>query len=179
VAVLGGGNTAMDAAVTAARLGVDDVYLVYRRSYGEMPAWPEEKEKLLAAGVHPLFLTQPLGYAVDGEGRLAGVRICRTELGAPDASGRRRPAAVPDSESVLAVDTAIEALGQAMPDDLSDALAALPRTEAGLLRVEADTGYTGVDNVYAGGDVVNGGTTAVQGIAEGMRAADAIDGRLA
>jgi len=176
VAVLGGGNTAIDAAVTARSLGAGDVYLVYRRSFGEMPAWPSEIRGFMESGGHLLLLTQPTGYETDADGNLTGVKVVRTELGEPDASGRRKPVPVPDSESVLGVGMAIEALGQSLPEALKREIKGLPLTEDGLVRtVSEDSCATGFDNVYAGGDLVNGGTTAVQGIADGMRAADEID----
>ena len=174
VAVLGGGNTAMDAACTAKRLGASDVYLVYRRSFSEMPAWPAEREKAVAEGVHMLILTQPLGYAVTGE-RLTGLRICRTALGEPDESGRRRPEPLPGSESVLPVDLVVEAIGQVVPDAVHRALGELRFTRQGLLETRPGSFGTALPGVFAGGDLVNGGTTAVQGIAEGMRAAEEID----
>jgi len=174
VAVIGGGNTAIDAAVTAKRLGARDVYLVYRRSYAEMPAWPTEREHLLASGGHLMMLMQPVGYETDAAGRLTGLKIQRTVLGEPDASGRRRPEPVPDSQSVLAVDAVIEATGQTVPADLADALEALGRTPSGALKMRAGSAATSLDGVYAGGDLVNGGTTAVRGIAEGLAAAEEI-----
>jgi glutamate synthase (NADPH/NADH) small chain len=179
VAVLGGGNTAMDAALTARRLGARDVYLVYRRSFAEMPAWPQERERFLASGGHCLILTQPLGYEVDAGGRLQGVRIARTELGAADASGRRRPRAVPGTESVLKVQLAIEALGQRLPESVRVALRDLRFAPEGWVQTVAPgSAATGVDKVFAAGDLVSGGTTAVQGIAEGMRAAEEMDAGL-
>ena len=174
VAVLGGGNTAIDAAVTARRLGAPDVYVVYRRSLAEMPAWPEEREQFIRRGGHLLILTQPLGYVADGDGRLRGLRIARTELGSPDASGRRAPRVVPDSESVLEVGLVIEALGQGLSGPLREALEGLALTRHGLVATQPDSLATSLAGVYAGGDLVNGGTTAVRGIAEGMRAAEEI-----
>ena len=175
VAVLGGGNTAMDAAVTARRLGAVDVYLVYRRSFAEMPAWPEERQKLLDSGGHVLILTQPIGYEVDEHGVLGGLRVVRTELGEADASGRRRPEAVAGSESVLRVDLVIEAIGQGIPDETKAHLAGFSFTRSGLVQTAGEGSLSaGVDHVYVAGDLVNGGTTAVQGIAEGMKAAEEI-----
>jgi glutamate synthase (NADPH/NADH) small chain len=178
VAVLGGGNTALDAALTARRLGARDVYLVYRRSFTEMPAWREERDAFLAAGGHVLILTQPLGYVSDERGRLTGVRIARTELGAPDQSGRRKPVVIPDSESVLPVGLAVEALGSSVSEELRAALRPLEFTREGFLAVRPDSCFTGTPKVYAGGDLVNGGTTVVQGIADGQRAAAEIDAAL-
>ncbi|MBN1676580.1 MAG: FAD-dependent oxidoreductase [Kiritimatiellae bacterium] len=175
VAVLGGGNTAVDAALAAKRLGASDVYVVYRRSFAEMPAWERERNELLAAGCHLMILTQPLGYVTAGENKLTGLKIVRTELGEPDESGRRRPVAVPGTESVLPVDLAVEAIGQTMPGSLRAALAGLRLSSAGLVEVEPGSARTSVDGVFAGGDVVNGGTTAVQGVTEGMRAAEEMD----
>lgn len=175
VAVLGGGNTAMDAAATARDLGVKDVYVVYRRSLAEMPAWPDERDRVLQLGCHLLILTQPVGYQTDHAGKLTGLRVARTELGPPDDSGRRSPSIVPDTESVMAVDLVIEALGQGIPADLREALRGVGLTKHGLVAAPPDSQATSVAGVFAGGDLVNGGTTAVQGIAEGMRAADEID----
>ncbi|MGM0486467.1 MAG: FAD-dependent oxidoreductase [Planctomycetota bacterium] len=175
VAVLGGGNTATDAAITARDIGVRDVYLVYRRSWTEMPAWPNERQKLLDSGTHVLVLTQPLGYEMDERGKLVGVRVARTELGEPDESGRRTPHVLPDTENVLPVDLVVEALGQGTPESLREALPGLAFTKRGLLATEPGSQATGLPGVFVGGDLVNGGTTAVQGIAEGMRAAEEID----
>ena len=175
VAVIGGGNTAMDAACTAKRLGARDVYLLYRRSFAELPAWPAERDHALRNGIHFLILAQPTGYATRADGRVAGVTIRRTELGDPDASGRRSPRPVPDSEQVLGADLVIEAIGQQAPDALRQALPGVAFTETGRVKVHPDTGATSRPRVFAGGDLVNGGTTAVQGVADGMKAADAID----
>ncbi|OGV63457.1 MAG: hypothetical protein A2498_09185 [Lentisphaerae bacterium RIFOXYC12_FULL_60_16] len=175
VAVIGGGNTAMDAAVTARQLGARDVYLVYRRSFAEMPAWPAERDHFLASGGHCLVLTQPTGYLADATGRLEGVRVVRTELGEPDASGRRRPVPVTGSESVLRAGLVLEALGQEMSDELRGALDGLTLTAGGLVQTESPQSFrTSMHRVYAAGDIISGGTTAVQGIAEGLHAADQI-----
>jgi len=175
VAVLGAGNTAMDAAATAHRLGAEDVFVVYRRSFAEMPAWPSEREEVLELGCHLLILTQPLGYETDVSGKLTGLRVARTELGSADESGRRAPRVVPQTESVMEVDLVIEAMGQAIPPELREALGSLALTHGGLVATEPGSQATSVGGVFAGGDLVNGGTTAVQGVAEGMRAADEID----
>ncbi|MGE5551577.1 MAG: FAD-dependent oxidoreductase [Bacteroidota bacterium] len=177
VAVIGGGNTAIDAAVTAKQLGADDVYLVYRRSYLQMPAWEEDRDVLLKRGVEPLFLTQPLGY-VTADGKLTGLRVARTELGPADASGRRRPRIVPGSESVLPVTMAIEAMGQGIPVELREALGDLVSADTDRVQVLPGSSATKIQGVYAGGDLVNGGRTAVQAVAEGMRAAEEIDAYL-
>ena len=174
-AVLGAGNTAVDAALAAKRIGARDVFIVYRRSFYEMPAWKSERDRFLQAGGHLLILTQPVGYQTDEEGRLTGLKVARTELGAPDESGRRRPLIVPESESVIPVDTVIEAIGQGISPSLRRALGKLDFTSRGLVATMLDSQATTLPGIFAGGDIVNGGTTAVQGIAEGMRAAEQID----
>ena len=174
VAVLGGGNTAMDAATTALSLGARDVYVVYRRSFAEMPAWPADRDEALDMGVHLLMLTQPVGYEVSSDGRVIGVRAARTVLGEPDATGRRRPIVVPNSESVLEVEMVLEALGQELPEELESLIPGVELSSERLIKVD-ERSRTSREGVFAGGDVVNGGTTAVQATAEGMRAAEAID----
>ena len=179
VAVIGGGNTAMDAAVTAAERGGEDVFLLYRRSYAQMPAWPAERDEALRAGVHFLVLCQPVGYALDDGGHVCGVLADRTELGEPDASGRRRPVQVPDSRFTVAVDLAVEAIGERISGELAAALPGVALTTAGLVRVDGETLETSRKGVWAAGDVTNGGRTVVQAVAEGRRAAEQIDARLA
>ena len=174
VAVLGGGNTAVDAAVTAKRLGADDVYLIYRRSFLQMPAWEEDRQTLLRSGVQPLFLTQPLGYET-AEGRLIGVRIARTELGPADSSGRRRPRTIPGSEGTLAVEMAIEAMGQDLPAAVGDALRGVGVEVGETVGTLPGTSATKVEGIFAGGDLVNGGETVVRAVADGMKAAEEID----
>ena len=176
VAVLGAGNTAMDAAVAARELGARDVYVVYRRSFAEMPAWPSERERVLALGGHCLILSQPLGYETDARGRLTGVRVARTELGEPDASGRRQPVTLPGSESVLRVDMAVEAIGQTASEALRKALKGLRWSKNGTVQTVADGSFhTGVGKIFATGDLISGGTTAVRSIFEGMRAGEEMD----
>ncbi len=173
VAVLGGGNSAMDAAVTARRAGARDVYVVYRRSFAQMPAWPAERDEALEAGVHLLLLTRPLGYVAEG-GRLRGVRVVGTVLGEPDESGRRRPIVDEGSERVLDVDLAIEAIGQAPPGDLGHWLPGVELTDRGLIATEEGSTRTSRQGIYAGGDIVNGGDTVVQAVADGVAAAHEI-----
>jgi NADPH-dependent glutamate synthase beta subunit-like oxidoreductase len=177
VAVLGGGNTAFDAAVTAKRLGAQDVYVVYRRSFVEMPGWPGERNEALEAGVHFLILTQPLDYVVDAQGRLTGLKIARTRLGKADSSGRRSPEVIPGSESLLEVGLVIEALGQRVDQRLAEWIAPV-KMEKGLIKTSGGAA-TSVPGIFAGGDVVNGGTTAAQAVHEGYLAAAEIDGYLA
>jgi 2,4-dienoyl-CoA reductase (NADPH2) len=174
VAVVGGGNTAIDAATTAKKLGVRDVYLVYRRSFGQMPAWKGERDDLLEAGVHLMILTQPSGYVFDN-GKLKGLKVVRTRLGEPDASGRRRPEPVPGSESVLETGLVIEAIGQKLSDDVVGALDGVAVSSESLIVADPVTFATNVKGVFAAGDCVNGGETAVRGVFEGMKAAESVD----
>ena len=171
VLVIGGGNTAVDAALTAKRAGARDVAIVYRRSFAEMPAWPQERDEAMRAGVNFLILTQPLGYAADATGRLAALRVVRTRLGAPGADGRRSPEAVPGSEHAIPADLVIEAIGQEVDAGLKQALAGLEFTRAGRIRTREGSLETTMAGVFAAGDIVNGGTTVVQAVAEGARAA--------
>ncbi len=175
VAVIGGGNTAMDAAVTARRLGARDVYLLYRRSFSELPAWPAERDHALRKQVHFLILTQPVGYVSGPDGRLAGIKVVRTELGEPDASGRRAPKPVPNSESVLEAGLVIEAIGQRVPEALRQALSGVAFTPDGRVQIKPKSTATSRERVFAGGDLVNGGATAVRGVYEGMQAANEIN----
>jgi glutamate synthase (NADPH/NADH) small chain len=178
VAVLGGGNTALDAATTAKRLGARDVYLIYRRSFAELPAWPEERDQALRAGVHFLILTQPVDYVPDENGKLTGLRIARTELGEPDGSGRRRPHVLKGTEGTLDVELVVEALGQRASADLARLLPGVELGGNGLVTVDAETHATSRDRVYAGGDIVNGGETAARAVGDGVSAARHIDGAL-
>jgi glutamate synthase (NADPH/NADH) small chain len=139
-----------------------------------MPAWPAERDEALAMGVHFLLLTQPVRYVADEQGRLVGLVIARTVLGEPDSSGRRRPVVVLDSESVLEVEMALEALGQKLPDGFERLIPGVELTTDSLIKTD-DDGRTSREGVFAGGDVTNGGATVVQAVADGMRAADAID----
>jgi NADPH-dependent glutamate synthase beta subunit-like oxidoreductase/2,4-dienoyl-CoA reductase-like NADH-dependent reductase (Old Yellow Enzyme family) len=178
VAVLGGGNTAVDAAVEAVLCGAQDVYLVYRRSFAEMPAWPMVRNEAQNLGVQFLLLTQPLGYEVGTDGKLRGLWITRTRLGEPDESGRRRPILTHDRENLLEVDMVIEALGQRLPLGIEHLLPGIEFTDDRLIKVDEHC-RTSRPGVYAGGDVVRGGATVVQAVADGVCAAEAIASDLA
>jgi glutamate synthase (NADPH) small chain len=173
VAVLGGGNSAMDAAVTAKRAGAEDVYLIYRRSFAEMPAWPTERDEAVSAGVHFIILTQPVDYATDEEGLLRGVQVVSTRLGKADNSGRRQPEPIAGTERVIEAGLVIEALGQRAAADLDEWVGGVELTEEGLIAV-TDEMETSRPGVFAGGDIVNGGATVVQAVAEGVKAAKGI-----
>jgi 2,4-dienoyl-CoA reductase (NADPH2) len=177
VAVVGGGNTAIDAAMTAIKQGVRDVYLVYRRSFIQMPAWKSERDSLLDSGVHLMILTQPLEYVFNKE-KLVGMKIVRTKLGEPDASGRRTPQIVPNSESILAVEMVIQATGQKLSDRVLKSLGTVEVSKDGLIAVNPESFTTNTSGVFAAGDCVNGGETAVRGVSDGMKAAESINAYL-
>lgn len=172
VAVIGGGNTAMDAAVTAKNLGARDVYLIYRRSFAELPAWPKERDEALNAGVHFLVLSQPVAYSADDQNRLKSVSLARTKLGEPDASGRRRPVTLPGVASELPVEMVIEAIGQRTPEKLDQILPGVTLTKNGLIQLFDNSQATSLEMVFAGGDITNGGATAVQAVADAIKAAN-------
>ncbi len=173
VAVIGGGNVAMDAARTAKRLGAEKVYLVYRRTRQEMPARLEEIAHAEEEGIEFLFLHNPVRYEGDAEGRVVKAVLQKMKLGEPDASGRRKP--VPTDEMVeLAVDTAVVSIGNG-PNPL------VPRTSPGLkvkkwgnILTEKATGRTSLERVWAGGDIVLGAATVILAMGAGRTAARSI-----
>lgn len=167
VAVLGGGNVAIDAACTAKRLGAEQVMVIYRRSEAEMPAWKSEVAFAREEGIEFRFLETPV--AVLGNSVVSGLRLIRMALGEPDESGRRRPVPVAGSEFELAADMVIKALGQNAKPAFG-----LATDKKGLLLVNEE-GQTSDPAVFAGGDAVNGGLTVVRAVAEGRRAAQGID----
>jgi NADPH-dependent glutamate synthase beta subunit-like oxidoreductase/2,4-dienoyl-CoA reductase-like NADH-dependent reductase (Old Yellow Enzyme family) len=170
--VIGGGNTAMDVAVSLKNLGVRDVFLVYRRSFMELPAWTQEVTNALEKGVHFLVLNQPVGY-VEDMGKLTGVKLQRTTLGEPDATGRPAPVLIEGSEYVLPATICVEATGQKVPGSLAKALNGVEFVR-GKIRIARGKHGTTRDRVFAGGDIINGGMTVVQAVREGMDAADEI-----
>lgn len=173
VAVIGGGNTAMDVAVTAVRAGARDVFVIYRRSFREMPAWSAEQNRAMGAGVHFLILTQPLEYR-SSDGKLTGIRLCPTRLGEPDGSGRRRPESLKSSAYELDMDIVVEAIGQESPDGIDKTLPGVEFVR-GLIRTKPGTLATSRQGVFAGGDLVRGASTVVAAVADGMKAASQID----
>ncbi|MBC7222281.1 FAD-dependent oxidoreductase [Candidatus Bipolaricaulota bacterium] len=172
VAVIGGGNTAIDAARTARRLGAD-VVIIYRRGREEMPAEPEEVHEAEEEGVRFEFLAQPIAFLSEGE-RLLGIKCQRMKLSEPDSSGRRRPVPIPGAEFVVPVEVAIVAVGQEADFAfLSEMGIALKKD--GTIEADPDTGKTNRPKVFAGGDAVTGPSIAIEAIAAGHRAALAID----
>ena len=184
VAVVGGGNVAMDAARTALRLGADNVYIVYRRSMDEIPARREEVEHAEEEGVKFEILRNPveiLGYNNPEDKRdpkngfVTGIRVIKCELGEPDEKGRRRPVEVAGSEYVLPVDCVIMAIGTSPNPLIKNTTAGLEVNKHGGIIVEEETGKTSKDGVYAGGDAVTGAATVILAMGAGKTAAKAID----
>ncbi|MCR5095859.1 MAG: NADPH-dependent glutamate synthase [Erysipelotrichaceae bacterium] len=183
VAVVGGGNVAMDAARTALRLGADKVYIVYRRSMEELPARKEEVEHAEEEGIDFRLLNNPveiLGYNNPDDPRdpkngfVTGIKCIKMELGEPDASGRRRPVEVPGSEFVLDVDAVIMSIGTSPNPLIKDTTKGLEVNSHGGIIVNED-GLTSRDAVYAGGDAVTGAATVISAMGAGKLAAKSID----
>lgn len=173
VAVIGGGNTAMDVAVTAVKANAKDVYVIYRRSFKEMPAWGAERDRAIAAGVHFQVLTQPLEY-LSRNGVLTGIKLCPTRLGNPDRSGRRSPQPLESSAYTLDMDLVVEAIGQTTPEGIEKILPGV-EFDHGLIRTNRGTFATSRAGVFAGGDLTRGPATVVAAVTDGMNAANEID----
>ena len=178
VAVVGGGNVAMDAARCAKRLGAEHVYIVYRRGEAEMPARAEEIHHAREEGIEFHLLNNPTRILSDGKGSVAGMECIRMELGEPDESGRRRPVEVPGSEFVLDVDTVIMALGTTPNPLIRSTTPGLETDRKGCLVVHEDTMETTREHVYAGGDAVTGAATVILAMGAGKKAAAAIHAAL-
>jgi heterodisulfide reductase subunit A-like polyferredoxin len=172
VAVVGGGNTAIDCARTAKRLGAEHVTVVYRRSRAEMPAAKEEIDALEREGVKIAWLALPTRF-LSVNGRVSGMQCVRMTLGAPDSSGRRRPVPVHGSEHTVAADTVIAAIGQVTQIEFLQALGIFVNPN-GTLTIERKTGATNLEGVFAGGDVVTGAAYVIDAIAAGKKAAHSI-----
>ena len=184
VAVVGGGNVAMDAARTALRLGAEKVYIVYRRSLEELPARREEVEHAMEEGIEFKLLNNPieiLGYQNPDDRRdpkngfVTGMKCIRMELGEPDEKGRRRPVPVPGSEFTLDVDTVVIAIGTSPNPLIKSTTKGLEVNRKGGIVVEEATGATSREGVYAGGDAVTGAATVISAMGAGKAAAAAID----
>lgn len=179
VAVLGGGNVAMDASRMALRLGADKVYLVYRRSEAEMPARIEEVHHAKQEGVEFRVLQNAKRVLGDENGHVSGLECLKYELGEPDASGRRSPVAIPGSEFVLDVDTVVVAVGNASNPLIPTTTEGLEVNKRGNIVVNPETNATSIPGVFAGGDIVLGAATVILAMGEGRRAAAGINAYLA
>ena len=184
VAVVGGGNVAMDAARTALRLGADNVYIVYRRSMDELPARKEEVEHAEEEGIKFEILRNPvelIGYYNESDkrdpknGSVVGMKVIKCELGEPDEKGRRRPVEIKGSEYVIPVDCVIMSIGTSPNPLIKDTTVGLEVNRHGGIIVEEQTGKTSKDCVYAGGDAVTGAATVILAMGAGKTAAKAID----
>ena len=178
VAVVGGGNVAMDAARCALRLGAEEVSIVYRRSQAEMPARQEEIHHAAEEGVRFCMLTNPVRILGDADGAVQGMECVSMELGEPDASGRRRPVPKAGSEHVLDVDTVIIAIGNSPNPLIRNTTPGLETTRWGGIVVQEETMETSRENVYAGGDAVTGAATVILAMGAGKAAARAIHEKL-
>lgn len=171
VAVIGGGNTAMDSVRTAKRLGADRAMIIYRRSMDEMPARKEEIKHALEEGVEFLCLHNPLEYTADEHGRVKQMKVQQMGLGEPDASGRRRPMPLEGSEFNIDVDTVIVSIGVSPNPLLPRSLPDLKVTRWGTLVVDENTMQTSIPDLFAGGDIVRGGATVILAMGDGRKAA--------
>ena len=174
VAVVGGGNTAMDSCRTARRMGAEKVYIVYRRSEAEMPARVEEVRHAKEEGVTFLTLHNPVEYLADENGRVRAMRLQRMELGEPDASGRRSPVPVEGDVVEMPVDEVIVSVGVSPNPLIPNSISGLEVTRRGTLVVNDDTLCTSLPMLYAGGDIVRGGATVILAMGDGRRAASAM-----
>jgi glutamate synthase (NADPH/NADH) small chain len=174
VAVLGGGNVAMDAARTAVRLGADKVYIIYRRTEKEMPARVEEVGHAKEEGVDFRLLKNPKRILGDEKGRVTAIELLSYELGEPDESGRRRPVVIEGSESILEVDTVIVSIGNDSNPLLKQTTEELETNKWGNIIADED-GKTSMERVFAGGDIVLGAATVILAMGQGRTAAAAIN----
>lgn len=170
VAVVGGGNTAMDSVRTARRLGADEAMIVYRRSEAEMPARREEVMHAKEEGVTFMTLANPVEYLADDKGHVRAMRVQRMELGEPDAGGRRRPIAIPGAIDEIAVDEVIVSVGVSPNPLIPNSISGLDITDRGTIAV-ADNLQSSIPLIFAGGDIVRGGATVILAMGDGRRAA--------
>ena len=178
VAVVGGGNVAMDAARCARRLGAEEVCIIYRRGMDELPARVEEAEHALEEGIHFQLLTYPIEILGDEKGHVCGIKCIRMELGEPDSSGRCRPLPVKDSEFILDADTVVMSIGTTPNPLIHSTTPGLETDRRGCIVTNGNDGLTSRPCVYAGGDAVTGAATVIQAMGAGKRAAKAIHEKL-
>ena len=174
VAVIGGGNTAMDSVRTAKRLGAEKAMIVYRRSLEEMPARDEEIQHAKEEGIEFLVLNNPIEYLADKNGRVNKMKLQQMELGEPDQSGRRRPVPVKGSEYLLEVDLVIVSIGVSPNPLIPMSLPELETSKWKTITVDADTMQSSIPGLFAGGDIVRGGATVILAMGDGRKAAQNI-----
>jgi glutamate synthase (NADPH/NADH) small chain len=175
IAVVGGGNVAMDAARISLRLGAENVYLIYRRAREQMPAREEEIENAFEEGLQSYLLNNPVRILGDENGWVSGIACIKMALGEPDSSGRRRPVPIEDSEHTLDVDMVIMAIGQGPNPLLTTTTPGLELNKWGNIVADEETGKTSKKGVFAGGDIVTGAATVILAMGAGRKAARAID----
>lgn len=178
VAVIGGGNVAMDCARTAMRTGSAEVTIVYRRSRYELPARAEEVHHAEEEGIKFKLLTSPIRYIGTEENRIKAMECIQMELGEPDSSGRRRPVPIPDSNFIVDCDLAVVAIGTGPNPIIFDSTPDLERNKWGYIKVNSETNETSKDCVYAGGDIVTGSATVIEAMGAGRIAANAMHKKL-
>ncbi|MBA7648774.1 Glutamate synthase [NADPH] small chain [subsurface metagenome] len=171
VAVIGGGNVAMDSARCALRLGADEVYIIYRRSEVEMPARREEVENAMEEGINFKLLTNPKRFIGDEQNWVVGMECYEMELGEPDESGRRRPIVKEGSEFIIDVDVVVVALGTTPNPLIASTTPGLETTKWGTVVADEETGKTVKGKVWGGGDIVTGAATVISAMGAGKRAA--------
>ena len=178
VAVIGGGSVAMDCAGFASTLGAADVYLVYRRSFAQMPAEPDERIEALESNVHFLLLNQPKNYVTDADGLVTGINIARTKLAPAQGSQRRSPVEIKDSEWTLDIDLVVEAIGNKAFDSSDKLYPGVNTDSKKLILASLDDCQTSKPAVFAGGDIVRGPSLVVNAVQDGKTAATTIDSYL-
>ena len=174
VVTVGAGNVAMDCARTALRVGAEESFIIYRRSREECPAREEEVENAEEEGVRFMFLANPVRFIGDEKGNVVGMEYIQMRLGEPDESGRRRPIPIPNSNSVMQVDTVIIAIGQRPNPLITSMIEGLEVRKDGTIVVD-EKGRTSIDGVFAGGDITTGAATVISAMGAGRRAAEAIE----
>lgn len=172
VAVIGGGNTAMDSVRTAKRLGAERAMIIYRRSEQEMPARIEEVHHAKEEGIEFLILTNPIEYIGDSEDKVKQIKVQKMELGEPDDSGRRRPQPIPGSEYLIDIDIVVVGIGTSPNPLIPQTIKGIDVTRWGTLVVNEETMQTSIPYIFAGGDIVRGGATVILAMGDGKKAAE-------
>ena len=175
VAVIGGGNTAMDSVRTAKRLGAERAMIIYRRSIEEMPARDEEIKHAKEEGIEFLNLNNPIEYYPDDNGRVRQMKVQKMELGEPDDSGRRRPVPIEGSEYLIDVDTVVVSVGVSPNPLIPQSIKELDVSAWGTINVDKESMQSSIADIFAGGDIVRGGATVILALGDGRRAAAAMD----
>ena len=175
IAVIGGGDTAMDAVRTAKRIGAERAMIVYRRSFEQMPARDEEVKHAEEEGIEFLNLRNPVSYEADENGRVSKMYVKKMELGEEDSSGRRRPKPIPDSEYAIPVDAAVVSIGLSPNPIFIQSMPELDVSERQTIKANQDTLETNIPGIFAGGDIVRGGATVILAMGDARKAASGIE----